>query len=111
MKAYWRNDAAALVAVTGAAYSLNVPQVVSIRNLSGTGSIRTNSVAGTFAALPTGACTLVNASIGSVKGLTETHFLTGTHGVSIAIKGTVTDADLLTLERWVAALTPGAPTF
>lgn len=35
----------------------------------------------------------------------------GSIGPVILIKGTVSDADLLTLERWVASLTPAAPTF
>ena len=35
----------------------------------------------------------------------------GAIGPVILIKGTISDSDLLTLERWVASLTPNAPSF
>jgi len=54
--------------------------------------------------------TLTQSKISELAGVGTLQF-TGQIGPVIAIKGTVTDADLLTLERFVAALTPNAPSF
>jgi hypothetical protein len=56
-----------------------------------------------------GAATVTGGSIGQFA--TGGAFMTGSVGPVIVIKGTVQDSDLLVLERWVASLTPNAPSF
>lgn len=66
---------------------------------------RVNGVGGTpvwVAGL--GATTLNAAAIGVEPLATPTQFMNGNIGPVIAIKGTVSDADLMTLEKWVGSL-------
>ena len=58
-----------------------------------------------------GAATLTGSSIGARLLTVPANYLTGSIGPVIVIKGTISDSDLLTLERWVASQTPNGPTF
>jgi hypothetical protein len=89
----------------------NAVLVASIRTAGNTRVLRKN---GTLLATSTnsiGASSYTSSSIGSnVSGVYGSRFI-GSLGPVIAIKGTVSDAELLTLERWVSSLTPNGPAF
>ena len=87
--------------------SLSDVVVITGRKSGSTLTSRKNAVQfGSSAAF----ATAVSTTLGAIGGGPLTSFI-GTIGPVIMIKGTVTDAELLTLERFVASLTPNAPTF
>lgn len=91
-------------------YTAGATLVASAKKVSSTGYSRVNGVQiGTVSLAAMASSTLNTGLIGS-EGFGASPF-TGSIGPVIAIKGTVSDADLLTLERFVASLTPNAPTF
>ena len=62
------------------------------------------------------ATTVTNAWIGggsaSYAGvLDSSYYFDGSISIVIVVKGTLTDAELLLLERFAASVTPGAPVF
>lgn len=65
---------------------------------------RLNSSEQTPTRTPTGNFTLTTATIGKVGASVGDSFVTGNIYPIIAIKGTVSDADLLTLERFIGSL-------
>lgn len=81
------------IAVSGSA------AVISTRKLSGWVTARHNSQGSAPIAAPIGACTLTNAVIGGSLTTTNTQFFgSGMYGL-VLIKGAVSDADLLIIER------------
>jgi hypothetical protein len=105
----WGDDAATASEVT-LSNSVGVPFVVSGRKVGNAKTGRVNGVAGTVSNTVMGATTLTGAAIGML-GAGGSQFFSGTIGPVILIKGTVQDSDLLILERFVASLTPNAPSF
>jgi len=100
--ASWRNDAAVEQAVMGSTVSLGSTFIASCKSVSGVGYFRQNGVLKGSASLPTGAATISAGRLGAqANGVT---FFTGNIGPIIAIKGTLTDAELLLLEKLVANL-------
>lgn len=82
--------------------------VTSATKASGTVKSRNNGVSfGSGAAFSTA----VQGNDAAISPTSALGIFTGAIGPVIVIKGTVSDADLLTLERWVAANTLGAPSF
>ena len=101
VNATWTNDAATVFLVTAGTISVNEKAVITASNRSGSCKARKNGGNWSSAVTPTGVFTLNTGQIGSGFGLAQ---YSGSMGASIAIKGTVTDADLLTLERFVGQL-------
>jgi len=85
--------------------------VASGRRVSGTRVLRINGVQSGTDSTALGTSTINTATVGAGVTTTTTEYMNGNIGPVIAIKGTITDADLLTLERFVASLTPNAPSF
>lgn len=106
VRSAYRDNAGALVFVDGpTGISASTQYVASCRRASGMAATRVNGVGGTpvwVAGL--GATTLNAAAIGVEPLATPTQFMNGNIGPVIAIKGTVSDADLMTLEKWVGSL-------
>jgi hypothetical protein len=107
IRAKWVDNAgvSSIVDVTAPAGAF----VVSARKVGNAKIARMNGVAGTASNTVMGAATVTGARIG-VFGAGGVLF-NGSTGPIIMIKGTVNDADLLTLERFVASLTPNGPSF
>jgi len=108
----WRGrwvGATASLEIQGASTSVNQVRIVSARHVSGVRSFRQDGVIQGSTALNPGAVTSTAASIGAFP--TSVNYLAGDIGPVVAIKGTVSDADLLTLERWVSSLTLDGPVF
>jgi hypothetical protein len=83
--------------------------VMSARCSGDTIIARKNGVQTASGARPPGVCTPTVGNIGYDSGSGSSW--AGQIGPVIVIKGTISDSDLLTLERWVAANTLGAPSF
>lgn len=84
------------------------PFVGSMRKTGTSATLRQNgSLSTTVSVATVDVVTADRAVIGETKG----SYMNGPIGPVLAIKGTVTDAELLMYERLVAALTPGAPSF
>lgn len=67
-------------------------------------TLRVNGVATSSSSTALGTTTLTNAGIGYRPLATPINYMTGSMYPVIAIKGTVSDADLLILERWVGQM-------
>lgn len=95
---------------TGSAITAGTPCVCTIRKV---GSNRTARVNGgnTSSADSTayGATAFNSAAIGASPTGTPGQYANGTIGPVLVIKGTVTDAELRVLERWVSSLTLNGP--
>jgi hypothetical protein len=65
----------------------------------------------TISGSPTAVTTSTASTSGAIGASPTGAYFKGSIGPVIAIKGTVSDADLLMLERFVASLTPNAPSF
>lgn len=100
----WRDDASVVTTqLTLSAQSANNAFVSSATKKGSTVTARLNASgpqSGSVAGI--GATTVNAAFLGSLQGSGNWHL--GSIYPVIAIKGTVTDADLLTLERWVGSL-------
>jgi hypothetical protein len=108
--AAWIDDAVAVTSIYTAspATSTVVATAVSRTNAK---QLRVNGAqVGATDSTVKGATTVTGGAIGMLK-TSGSSPLTGTIGPIILIKGAVTDADLLTLERFVASLTPNGPVF
>jgi len=99
--AYWRDDASNTINIspTGT-YPLNTAFVATMRKFGTEFLVRRDGAYATTAYTSMGSATLATATIGGASG----QYLNGSIYPLIAIKGTVTDADLLTLERFVGQL-------
>lgn len=106
---YWRNDASTLVNIQGTAVASGEAVILSSRQVSNTKILRQNGVQKGTNSTVLGATTLTAAAIGS--DAISSGYMTGSIGPVLIIKGTLSDADMLCLERFVASQTPGAPTF
>jgi len=95
----------------GAALTIGTPAVISSKSTGVTVVTRRNGAQVASGTLSGTYATSTVAGIGSNMRVTPTEFANGNIGPVIAIKGTVTDAELLLLERFVASLTPNAPSF
>jgi hypothetical protein len=106
----WVDDASVGVAHLGVAQTVGTVQVLTGRKSDTTYTSRVNGVAVGSSVIALGTTTVNSQSIGAHKA-TPANFHQGSIGPVIAIKGTVTDAELLTLERFVSSLTPSGPVF
>ncbi|MBV5296281.1 MAG: hypothetical protein JZU58_28410 [Curvibacter lanceolatus] len=106
-RAVWKDDSAAQITLYGPTASIGIPVVISARRLGVSRSVRVNGVQTALDTTTTlGASVATYVSIGN--RYTTGAFNSGHVGLSyasIAIKGSVTDADLLAIERMVGALT------
>lgn len=108
--AVWRDDAANLVRITGASSVVGTAVVLALRKVGNAKSLWMNGVqVGATENTVMGATTLNGAVIGQT-GI-STNWMQGTIGNVIPIKGTLTDADLITLMRYAASNFPNAPLF
>ena len=96
-------------------YSTNVTGssfVASITKVGNLKSLRYNGVVRATASTALSATTFNSTYIGArTVTTTPTNNALGSTGPIIAIKGALTDSEMLTLERFVSALTPNGPTF
>lgn len=103
LQGLWRDDAGTLVTPSVAgAVGLGAKFIGSMRFTGGTRQIRRNAGAWTSSGAALGATTVNTATIGAAVTTTTTGLVSGAIYSVIAIKGTVTDAELATLERFVA---------
>ena len=112
VKGLWRDDAGVIDgSAMVASYVASGVYVVSARKVGNAKKVRMNGVDGPTVSTVIGTTTINTSTIGAgvTFGVLGNFF--GTIGPVIAIKGTVSDADLLTLERFVASLTPNGPSF
>ena len=108
--ASWVDDASTVATTSELVPVLGVSKVVSATKMSDAKRIRINSVQqGATNNTAMGVTTVTTGYIGGFKP--ASYPFNGSTGPVLAIKGTVTDAELLMYERLVASLTPGAPTF
>jgi len=105
----YKNDALTTFALPVDASYTGGATVASLVKVGSTATSRKNGAVVSSAA-PTGATTVSVAVFGNSYGAGGGSW-NGFIGPVIVIKGTVSDADLLTLERWVASLTPNGPVF
>ena len=102
-------DATAVTLADGVVSSANTPLVGSCRKVGSTLVLRKNGAQVSTGTAPAGATTMTEANIGIRVAATEPY--TGSLGWALLIKGTLTDAEMLTLERLVASQMPNGPSF
>ena len=104
LNAYWQDDSGA-AQILQTSYALGVPIVATGARRSNTAVLRVNgsqkNITGPAAL---GATTVSNATIGA-RGFGPSNQLIGQEYALAAVKGTVSDADLLAIERMIGALT------
>lgn len=100
----------ATASTTNSAVTAGTVCIASIRKVGSSRKARLNG-GNTSAADTTsyGATSFNSAAIGVSPIGTPSGYANGSIGPVIVIKGTVTDVDLLILERWVSSLTPNGP--
>jgi len=101
-RAIWRDDAGTISVLSGTVVGTDV--VLTARSSSGLRALRVNSVQKQSASVSLGASTITAAAIGVSPVATPNSYMSGNIYPVIAIKGTVPDADLLLLEKFVANL-------
>jgi hypothetical protein len=106
---YWQDDASTLGIISGAVSLTGSPVVISMRKIGNNKVLRVNGVQVGTNSTVMGATTLNASTIGSQAALGN--FFAGNEGWCLPLKGTFTDADMLTLERQVAAQFPNGPVF
>jgi hypothetical protein len=110
-RALWKDDTSVSSTLGLSGFVASAANVLSLRSTSGIRVLRRNGTPSSTSATVLGAATFNSAVIGVQRRITDSNFLTGSLGPVILIKGTVSDADILTLERFVANLTPNGPSF
>lgn len=108
----WLDDATTgNIIFTSSSQVLGSVQILSCRKSAPLFVARQNGVVfGSTSLINPGITTIEATRIGAHK-LTATNLHQGSIGPVIAGKGTLTDSEMLTLERLVASLTPNAPSF
>ena len=107
-----RDNAGTLIAAGTGTLAIGETFVGSLIRTTGSVLVRKNGVSGTpVSTTGLGATTLTTATIGASTRTTVVSAVTGAVGPVIIGKGTLTAAEALTLERFVASLTPSAPSF
>ena len=107
----WRNDANTLVVLTSDT-AVSGSFVVANRKVGDDKSLFVNGVLkGNSSTALGGPTTITSAAIGVAPQGTPDSYMNGSTGPVLAIKGTVSDSDLLMYERLIAALTPNGPVF
>jgi hypothetical protein len=101
-RATWRDDANVLAACTGSAVSGDF--VISARKLTNAKILRVNAVQRASDNTVLGAATVTSAAVGVSPLASPNSYFIGSLGPVIVIKGTVTDAELLALERLIGQL-------
>jgi hypothetical protein len=109
IQANWLDDATTGSVILSSTIDAGEVAIFSVRTIGNVRVLRKNGTQAATNTLAIGATTVNSALIGNRPFFTR--FLTGATSWCIAGKGTITDADLLLLERAVAANTPNAPTF
>ena len=104
----WTDDAANTQQSGAPASDVGVTRIASIRRTGNAKELRVNGASRLVNSTAQGAYTLTAAEIGMQNAGT---YLTGSLGPLVHVTGTITDADLLVLERFVASLTPNGPSF
>lgn len=103
VRAYWRDGAAVLVsAIASGSYSAGSPMVVSARKTGHNKVCRLNGSPGSTDSTVMASPVVLSRALFSNY---STSYFDGCIYPVITIKGTVSDADLLILERWVGSFT------
>jgi hypothetical protein len=99
-----------LVQLNSTGNTISTPLVASARKVGNVKVLRVNGVQAATDSTVMGATTVTTAAIGfNPQGASEFH--NGTISVEIIVKGTLSDADMLVLERFAALTLPNAPSF
>ena len=109
-RVFLRDDAAVAVNLTSA-YTTGIVAVQSVRKVANTKVLRANGTQLATSSTAQGATTLTTSKVGVQTRIADANYLSGSISIVIAVKGTLTDAELLLLERFAASVTPGAPVF
>lgn len=105
INANWVGNSGAQAIITNAADSRNTAVVISAQKVAANKILRVNgSAIGTPNTTALGSATTTATTIGVLPISSQTGYLNGNIYIVIAIKGTVSDADLLLLERLAASL-------
>lgn len=107
----FRDDAGTVSTPSGGASIANAPTVVSGRKVGSTKVVRSNGAQLAVDPTALGATTFNSASIGVRPVAAPVNFVSGNASIVIVVKGTLSDADMLTLERFAASTLPNAPSF
>jgi len=100
----------ATVSTTNSAVTAGTVCIASIRKVGSSRKARLNGGSTSTADTTSyGATSFNSAAIGVSPIGTPSGYVNGSVGPVIVIKATVTDVDLLILERWVSSLTPNGP--
>ena len=112
-QAAWVDDGAAHTkTIVDAVNHHGIPTVISAVKRGGVGYLRVNGVQiGSVDLTVMGATTVTAGMIGGFNAANTSNQFVGSMGQPNMGKGTISDADLLTLERWVASQTPNGPQF
>lgn len=104
-RARWTNNTPTDFTVTSpSAIPAGQAAVLTARKVGTTGSLRVNGAAQGTPITISGTITADSGGIGTERTSNPSGLFIGNIGPVIAIKGTVSDADLLTLEKWVGSL-------
>ena len=101
--AQYKNDAATDAYVVGPAFTEGVPLIATHSKRAGFCRTDVNNTLGTPVATPAGVFTVDRGAIGTI--------LNGNCSVVVTVKGSLTEAELLTLKRFAASTLPNAPSF
>lgn len=103
-RVWWRDTALTLESLDSPTTRNQQILVGSMRKTGNTKIGRINGSQYGTGSIVMGSTTLNTAAIGVFSRITLSRYMTGSIYPVIAIKGTVSDADLLVLERWVGSL-------
>ena len=109
-RVFLRDDAAVAVNLMSA-YTTGTVAVQSARKVGNTKVLRANGTQLATSSTAQGAMTLTTSKVGVQTRIADANYLSGSISIVIVVKGTLTDAELLLLERFAASVTPGAPVF
>lgn len=103
VQASWTDDGGIAVSLSGPTPAMGANIVASVRKSANTRVLRVNGTQSATDTRAMGATTLGTQLIGAHRNPAANHMLGAIYPV-IVVKGTVTDAELATLERWVGQL-------
>jgi len=102
--AYWSDSVGISSQLNSSAINVNTPYVAAARKVSNARILRMNGIQAATDSTVLGSTTSNTGTIGAINVVSVADYFSGSIYPVIAIKGTVSDADLLTLERFVGQL-------
>jgi len=102
--AYWSDSVGISSQLNSSAINVNTPYVAAARKVSNARILRMNGIQAATDSTVLGSTTSNTGTIGAINVVSVADYFSGSIYPVIAIKGTVTDSDLLVLERFVGQL-------